>query len=411
MTLRSILDRLSILPSLSLALWLGTSNLALANAPAAGAGAPPPPKVGVIEVQKQSLRQQVVFPAQIRAVEQVEVRSQVSGMLQNVNFSDGANVEKGQLLYVIDRRPFAAEVAAAEAEVAQSEASLRLAIREAQRGQELAHSQTLSREAIEQRDAAKQVAEANLRAAKARLETARINLDYTQIRAPISGRIERTLVTPGNIVTSPFGSATTLLSSITPTDSLYVYFQIDEATQMGFAAQSPSAPLGEPVLVTLQGQNGLSETANIDYLAPTFNAKSGARQARATLDNSAHRLSPGQFANVRMHTAQLFDNPAIPAAAVGMNQSRHFVMLVDAENKVQMRPVKLGPTINGLRPVLDGLQGGERIIVEGLQRARPNTPVTPELIAAKPVTDECTADNTQPKPSAPLNSCFSANKP
>ena len=94
-----------------------------------------------------------------------------------------------------------------------------------------------------------------------------------------------------------------------------------------------------------------------------------------------------------------------------MNQSQHFVMLVDAENKVQMRPVKLGPTINGLRPVLDGLKGGERIIVEGLQRARPNTPVTPELIAAKPATDECKADNAQPKPGAPLNSCFSANKP
>ncbi len=388
------------------------SAATLATSANANPSPPPAPKVGVIEVQKQTLRPQVVFPAQIRAVEQVEVRSQVSGMLQSVNFTDGERVEKGQLLYVIDPRPFAAEVAAAEAAVAQAEANLRLASKEQARGQELARTQTLSRESIDQRDNVRQVAEASLRAAKARLETARINLDYTQIRAPISGRIERTQVTPGNIVTSPFGSATTLLTSITPTDSLYVYFQIDEATHMGFAAQSSNAPLGEPILVTVQAQNGLSEKATIDYLAPTFNAKSGARQARATLDNHAHRLSPGQFANVRMHTAQLFDNPAIPAAAVSMNQSRHFVMLVDAENKVQMRPVKLGPTINGLRPVLEGLKGGERIIVEGLQRARPNTPVTPELIAAKPATDECKADNTQAKPSAPLQSCFSAaNKP
>ncbi|MEW5837309.1 MAG: efflux RND transporter periplasmic adaptor subunit [Pseudomonadota bacterium] len=392
-------------------LLLSSISWSITSANAPGAGAPPPPKVGVIEVQTHSLRQSVQFPAQIRAVEQVEVRSQVSGMLQSVHFTDGAHVEQGQLLYSIDRRPFAAEVAAAEGEVAQAEASLRLAIREAQRGQELARSQTLSREAIEQRDAAKQVAEANLRAAKARLETARINLDYTQIRAPISGRIERTLVTPGNIVTSPFGSATTLLSSITPTDSLYVYFQIDEATQRGFAAQNTGAPLGETVRVSLQGVVGSEEEAVIDYLAPTVNAKSGSRQARAKLKNATQRYAPGQFANVRMNTAQVFDNPAIPAAAVGMNQSRHFVMLVGADNKVQMRPVKLGPTINGLRPVLEGLKPGERIILEGLQRARPNTPVTPELIAAKPATGECKADNAQPKPSAPLNSCFSANKP
>ena len=277
-------------------LLLGLGSFpALANAPAAGT--PPPPKVGVIEVQAQSLRQNVTFPAQIRAIEQVEVRPQVSGMLQSVNFRDGARVEKGQLLYTIDSRPFAAEVAAAEAAVAQAEASLRLAIREQERGKVLGQTQTLSREAIEQRDTAKQVADANLRAAQARLTSARINLDYTQIRAPISGYIERTLMTPGNLVTSPLGSGTTLLTTITPTDTLHVYFQIDEATQNGFSAQSPSAPLDEPVQITLQGDKSLRDMAKIDYLAPTFNTKSGTRQARATLNNSAHRFAPGQFSN------------------------------------------------------------------------------------------------------------------
>lgn len=407
MNQRLLFQRLCFVPFLLLG--LGAANLAMANAPAAGM--PPPPKVVVMEVQKQLLRQQVEFPAQIRAMEHVEVRSQVSGMLQKVNFADGARVEKGQLLYAIDPRPFAAEVAAAEAAVAQSDAALRLATREAQRGEELARTQTLSREAIEQRNTAKQVAEANLRAARARLDAARINLDYTQIRAPISGRIERTLVTPGNIITSSLGGAATLLTSITPTDTLYVYFQIDEVTQNGFAAQSASAPLGESITVTLQGQKDSSVKATIDYLAPTLNANSATRQARAKIDNADQRFLPGQFANVRMNTAQVYDYPTIPTNAVGMNQSRHFVMLVNSENIAQVRPVKLGPTINGLRPVLDGLNAGERIIVEGLQRARPNTPVTPELIAAKPATDECNADNAQPKPGAPLNSCFSANKP
>ena len=394
----------------SLAILLFGLSAHPAHANTAAAGAPPPPKVGVIEVQTQSLRQSVVFPAQIRAIEQVEVRPQVSGMLQSVLFRDGDRVEKGQLLYSIDSRPFAAEVAAAEAAVAQAEASLRLAIREQERGKVLGQTQTLSREAIEQRDTARQVADANLHAARARLTSARINLDYTQIRAPISGYIERTQMTAGNLVTSPLGSGTTLLTTITPTDTLYVYFQIDEATQNGFSAQSPNAPLGDPVQITLQGDSALQELAKIDYLAPTFNAKSGTRQARATLDNGAHRFAPGQFAHVKMNTAQVFNTPTIPAAAVGMNQSRHFVMIVDAENSVQMRPVKLGPEIDGLRPVLDGLKPGERIILEGLQRARPGTKVTPELVAAPKPKTECTADNAQPRPSAPLQSCFSANK-
>jgi RND family efflux transporter MFP subunit len=397
-------------PSLGFLLFFISFSNAYANAPAAGAGAPPPPKVSVIEVQTQTLRSSVVYPAQIQAVQRVEVRPQISGMLASVNFNDGDRVEKGQLLYTIDRRPFAAEVAAAEAAVAQAEASLRLATKEQERGNALAPSQTLSREAIEQRNTAKQVADANLRAAQARLTSARINLDYTQIHAPISGYVDRTQMTAGNLVTSPLGSGTTLLTTITPTDTLYVYFQIDEATQNGFSALSASAPLGENVLVTLQGDNTTQDQAKIDYLAPTFNAKTGTRQARVLLDNRAHRFAPGQFARVRMNTAQVFNNPAIPAAAVSMNQSKHFVMVVDAENSVHMRPVKLGPEINGMRPVIEGLKPGEHIIIEGLQRARPGTKVTPELIAAKPQKDECKADNAQAVPSAPLQSCFSANK-
>lgn len=371
---------------------------------------PPPPKVGVIEVAVHTLRQSIEFPAQIRAVEQAEVRPQVSGMLQAVHFRDGDTVEKGQLLYTIDNRPFVAELNAAEAALAQAEAALKLASKEQARGQELARSQTLSREAIDQRDAAKAQAEANVRAARARVDTARINLDYTQIRAPIAGMIERTLVTPGNIVTSPFGSATTLLTTITPLDRLYVYFNLDEATQNGFAARGTNAPLGEAVSIRPQGESQFGTQSTIDYLAPVFNAKSGTRQARATLDNRARRFAPGQFARVRMHTAQVYEQPAIPAAAVGMNQSRQFVMVVGSDDTVQMRPVKLGPTIDGLRPVLEGLKPGERIILEGLQRARPGSKVAPELMQAKANATECKADNAQPGIAQPLESCLSAGK-
>ena len=349
-------------------------------APPAGGGMPPAP-VKVIQAEPQTLIESVVLPARLRAVEQVELRPRVGGMINKVAFRDGSQVEKGQLLYEIDPRSYAAEVASAEASVAQAEALLRQASAMQARGSALAASQALSKEAIEERNAAKQVAEANLRAARARLESTRLNLEYTKVRAPISGRISRTLVTAGNLVSGPDGSGATLLTTIVPTDTLYAYFEIDERTQLGFA--------GLPALDGERPPVGQTVHLALDDLDNSFDALTGTRQARAVLDNPRGRLAPGLFARVRMNTARRFDAISVPVRAIGADQSRSFVMVVNAEDVVEPRPVTLGPEIDGQRPVLSGLKPGERVIVDGLQKARPGSKVAPQPLEKAATSSEC----------------------
>lgn len=350
-----------------------------------GGGMPPAP-VKVIEVKKTSLVETAVYPARLRAVEEVEVRPRVGGMVERVLFKDGAQVEKGQPLYEIDPRPYAAEVARAEAALAQAEAQLRQASAEQARGRALAQTQALSREAIEQRDAASQVAEANVRAARAALEAARLDLDFTRVRAPIAGRINRTLVTAGNLVSGPGGNGATLLTTLVPTDPLHVYFELDERTMLDFG---DAAPLGATVGVALEGEEDFPHKARIDYLDHSFDPATGTRQVRAVIDNPKGRLAPGLFARVLLATARRFDTVSVPSRAVGADQGRRFVLVVGADDTVEYRPVTLGPEIGGRRPVLTGLAVGERVIVDGMQKARPGSKVAPQPLEEAPSAAEC----------------------
>lgn len=350
-----------------------------------GGGMPPAP-VKVIEVKKTSLVETAVYPARLRAVEEVEVRPRVGGMVERVLFKDGAQVEKGQPLYEIDPRPYAAEVARAEAALAQAEAQLRQASAEQARGRALAQTQALSREAIEQRDAASQVAEANVRAARAALEAARLDLDFTRVRAPIAGRINRTLVTAGNLVSGPGGNGATLLTTLVPTDPLHVYFDLDERTMLDFG---DTAPLGATVGVALGSEEDFPHKARIDYLDHSFDPATGTRQVRAVIDNPKGRLAPGLFARVLLATARRFDTVSVPSRAVGADQGRRFVLVVGADDTVEYRPVTLGPEIGGRRPVLTGLAVGERVIVDGMQKARPGSKVAPQPLEEAPSAAEC----------------------
>ncbi|MFZ5513437.1 MAG: efflux RND transporter periplasmic adaptor subunit [Pseudomonadota bacterium] len=350
-----------------------------------GGGMPPAP-VKVIEVKKTSLVETAVYPARLRAVEEVEVRPRVSGMVERVLFKDGARVEKGQPLYEIDPRPYAAEVARAEAALAQAEAQLRQARAEQVRGRALAQTQALSREAIEQRDATLQVAEANVRAARAALEAARLDLDFTRVRAPIAGRINRTLVTAGNLVSGPGGNGATLLTTLVPLDPLHVYFELDERTMLGFG---DTAPLGATVGVAFEGEEDFPHKARIDYFDHSFNPATGTRTVRAVLDNPKGIFAPGQFARVLLATARRFDTVSVPSRAVGADQGRRFVLVVGADDTIEYRPVTLGPEIGRQRPVLSGLAVGERVIVDGLQKARPGSKVAPQPLEEAPSAAEC----------------------
>jgi len=384
--------------------------LSAAFAAPQGGGMPPAP-VKVIEVKPTSLVESAVYPARLRAVQEVEIRPRVGGMLERVLFKDGALVEKGQVLYEIDPRPYAAQVARAEAALAQAEAQLRLASAEQARGQALAQTQALSREAIEQRDAARQVAAANVRAARAALEAAQLDLDFTRVRAPISGRINRTLVTAGNLVSGPAGNSATLLTTLVPTDPLYVYFEVDERTMLGF---QEAELLGKTVAVALEGEEDFPHPARIDYLDHSFDPTTGTRSVRAVLANPQGRFAPGLFARVRLETARRFDTLSVPSRAVGADQGRRFVLVVGKDDIVEFRPVTLGPEIQGQRPVLSGLVAGERVIVDGMQKARPGSKVVPQPLEATPSAVECapSAAHTAPQGVATrtMDDCLSAGR-
>ncbi|MEO1750875.1 efflux RND transporter periplasmic adaptor subunit [Thiofaba sp. EF100] len=383
--------------------------LSAALAAPQGGGMPPAP-VKVIEVKKSALVETAVYPARLRAVEQVEVRPRVGGMIERVLFKDGARVEKGQVLYEIDPRPYAAQVARAEAALAQAEAQLNLARAEAARGRSLAASQALAREAIEQRDAASLVAEANVRAARAALEAARLDLDFTRVRAPIAGRINRTLITAGNLVSGPGGNGATLLTTLVPLDPLHVYFELDERTMLGFG---DAAPLGAMVGVALEGEEDFPHKARIDYLDHSYDPSSGTRQVRAVLDNPKGIFAPGQFVRVLLTTARRYDTVSVPSRAVGADQGRRFVLVVGADDTVEYRPVTLGPEIGGRRPVLSGLAVGERVIVDGMQKARPGSKVAPQPLEEAPSAAECGPSNGISSPGvAPktMDDCLSSGR-
>ncbi len=310
----------------------------------------------------------------------------MGGLIDKVAFTDGGTVRKGQLLYEIDPRPYAAEVARAQASVAQAEALLRQASAMQARGSALASSQALSREAIDERNAARQVAEANLRSARAALDAALLDLDFTRVTAPIDGLISRTQVTVGNLVSGPDGSAATLLTTIVPIDPLHVYFEADERSLEGFGG---TPPLGGEVRVALAGEDGFPHLARLDYAAPGFDPATGTRQLRALLPNPRGRLVPGMFARAKLVGVRRFEAVSVPVRTVGADQGRQFVLVVGADDVVEARPVTLGPDIDGQRPVLSGLKAGERVIVDGLQKARPGSKVAPQPLEPPADSAEC----------------------
>ncbi|MEW6765333.1 MAG: efflux RND transporter periplasmic adaptor subunit [Pseudomonadota bacterium] len=368
------------------------------------AGGMPPAPVKVIQVVPGTLSESAIFPARLRATEQVEVRPRVGGLIDKVAFTDGGMVKKGQLLYEIDPRPYAAEVARAQASVAQAEALLRQASAMQARGSALASSQAISREAIDERNAAKQVADANLRAARAALDAARLDLEFTRVTAPISGLISRTQVTVGNLVNGPGGSGTTLLATITPIDPLHVYFEVDERSLQGFGGTPPTST---PVKLELAGEAGFRHPASIDYVAPTFDPATGTRQLRAVLPNPKGQLAPGMFARAELLGVRRFDAVSVPTRAVGADQGRQYVLVVGADDTVEYRPVTLGPEIGGQRPVLSGLKAGERVIVDGLQKARPGSKVEPQPLEPSTDSAEChPAEGTKAVAAKAIDDCL-----
>jgi multidrug efflux system membrane fusion protein len=358
---------------------LGAGVLAHRASPAAPAPGPQATPVAVATVEPSEVRLWDEFSGRLEAVERVEVRSRVAGAVQSVHFREGALVTAGELLVTIDPAPYAAEVERAQAQVVAAQARLTHATSEHERAGRLWEERAIAQRELDARLNARREAEANLRAAEAALALARLDLGYTQVRAPVSGRVGRLEVTVGNLV--PAGPGAPVLTTLVSVSPIYASFDADEAvvaralrevaTEAG-AAQLQAIPA---LMATVQG--GEPRLGRLQLVDNQVNARSGTVRVRAVFDNADGSLMPGQFAQVRMGRARPTRALLVNERAVGTDQGRKFVLVVGADNKVAYREVSLGAHVEGLRIVTSGLEGGERIVVNGLQRVRPGAVVAP----------------------------------
>ena len=358
-----------------------TSN----NRAKADAAAPPPAThVSVADVKERETAIWDEFSGRLEAIEQVEVRSRVAGAIQEIRFREGALVQKDDILVVIDPALYAAEVARAEAQVAAAQARLVFTKSDYERGQQLTGSQTISQRDQDNRINAFREAEANLKAAQATLKTAQLNLGYTEVRAPVTGRVGKREITVGNLIAAGPGSP--LLTTIVSTSPIYASFSADEQVVLraldALGKDDAASKTGRiPVKMGTATSNGLPFDGQMQLIDNQVDARSGTVRVRAIFDNKDGRLIPGQFVRLQMGQPKTERAMMINERAVGTDQNKKYVMVVNKENKAEYREVSLGVAVDGLRVVTAGLKPGEQIVVKGMQRIRPGAPVAPEVIA------------------------------
>ncbi|MBN7796613.1 efflux RND transporter periplasmic adaptor subunit [Parahaliea mediterranea] len=339
-----------------------------------------PPAVDVAEVLVEPAVLWDSFTGRVAAPETVDLRARVSGYIDRVAFAEGELVQQGEVLFEIDPRPYAAREQAARAELARARSQLKLATSEARRARQLLDGKAISREQHEQRDAARAAAAAAVRAAEAALASARLDLQYTQVKAPITGRVGRALVTRGNLA----GADQTLLTTLVSVDPMYVYFESDQQTLLHSGdlldlAQRPEVRIG------LAGEDGLPHRGRLDFVDNRLNSQSGTIQFRAVVDNGRGLFRAGQFARVEMPTERVREALLVDRKAVLTDQDRRYVYVVDGEGRVQRRDVEPGRELEGLVVIREGLSRGERVIVNGLQRVPGSgVEVLPQLVGMVP---------------------------
>ncbi|MGO4172877.1 efflux RND transporter periplasmic adaptor subunit [Bosea sp. TAF32] len=345
------------------------------TAPAAPAAIP----VSVATVEAREIVPWAEFSGRLEAIERVELRSRVAGVVEAVHFREGNLVKQGDLLVSIDQAPYLADLERAEAQVLAAQSRLALADSENERGQQLSATRNLSQRDLDTRVNALREAKANLRAAEAARRTAQLNLDYTQIRAPISGRIGRLDVTVGNLIAAGGQVLTSLLS----VDPIYAAFNADERSVLDALASLPqgSRALEQiPVKLTTATAEAAQFSGRLHFVDNGIDGASGTVRVRALLDNPDGKLMPGQFVRVQLGQAKAEQQLVINERAVGTDQNKKFVFVVGDDGKATWREVSLGSAYDGLRVVNAGLKPGERIIVNGLQRVRPGAVVAPQPV-------------------------------
>jgi RND family efflux transporter MFP subunit len=348
--------------------------------------------VTVAPVPQREIAEWDEFTGRLEAVDQVEIRPRVSGYIQRVAFTEGREVKKGEVLFEIDPRPYQAELARAEAELEGAKSAASLAASDVQRADKLVKAQAISREEYDSRTSAKAQGGASVKAAEAALETARLNLNWTRVRSPISGRVSNALVTPGNLVQA---SPATLLTTVVSLEPMYVYFDSDEQTYLRYAGQTRSAGSNWrearlPVFLGLANETGYPHEGRLDFVDNQVDPKTGTIRTRAVFSNKSRALTPGLFARVKLVGTHKTKALLVRDAAVGTDQDRKFVLVVGPGDTLAYRPVVPGRLVDGLRIIDSGVQPGERVVVNGLMRVRPGMKVAPTL------SDMTAADSVTP---------------
>jgi RND family efflux transporter MFP subunit len=362
------------------------------DAAAQHAAVPPPaPQVTVARVIARTVTDSETFSGRFEAVNHVDIRPRVTGYISSVNFTDGSVVQKGQVLFVIDPRPYQADYQRAEADLDQARAQAALAKSEQVRAVNLFAAHAISKDEYDTRIANARQSAANVEAAKAAVDSAALNLTFTRVTAPITGRVSRAIVTTGNLVTN----GQTLLTTLVSLNPIYVQFNADEQAYLTFekyaandgrkdAPTSGSAgpdALGNAVYVGLADENGYPHEGHLVFMDNSLDAETGTIYARALLANPNGQFVPGLFARVKLIGNDHYHAVLINDSAIGTDQTMRYVLLLGADNKVEYRPVELGPLVDGLRVVRSGLKPGDTIVVNGLMRVRPGMQVSPQLIA------------------------------
>jgi RND family efflux transporter MFP subunit len=378
-------------PARATAALLAVAALTLAGCdkPASQAAAPPVPSVTVAQPVKRTVTDWDEFTGRFEAVEEVQVRPRVGGFVNSVEFQDGAIVHAGDLLYVIDSRPFEAVAEQADGQLSDARAKVELAKRELDRGLNLVQTSAVSEQVVDQRRQALQAAHAAEVQAEGALKAAKLNIEFTHVAAPLTGRVSRHLVSPGNLVQGSDTGTSTLLTSIVSLDPIYIYFDLDEATyiknsKLWFEGKRPSSrDTPNPVQVTLTGETKPSHDGTINFLDNRLDVSTGTLRSRAVIKNTDLSILPGQFGRVRLIGSAPYETLLIPDVAVATDQSRKIVFVVKPDDTVEARAVVLGPLDDGLRVIREGLKPDDRVIVDGIQRARVGAKVNPHQAASK----------------------------